>query len=301
MDDKFTSAIYNIVNILTILCYSIGIALILVLIKNGKVKVQHLLWLNWSVFVVLLNCASITTVLFYVFQTSMIFKYIFTTLQYVLSCYMMIAMMLIHFDRVSVVVCNIKYPIYVTQRRMNYVLLSKWVACVLTFIVFLFSYGFEETSIREIFKLFDVHISPAFEILYIIITTGMYTIIFYRFLATRRCSMKTGLSRIQQFGYIYTTFKQSRFTFALILVISYTLFITVPDVILMSITNYNPTLEFIFPNVCRLSWIADALIFTYMDADVRRLLRRRRNVHPSVAVITRNTLDSMTATRKMII
>ena len=54
------SVVYIVIDGSIIICYTIVIALILKLHEKQKIKVKHILWLNLSIFVILLNFTVVT-------------------------------------------------------------------------------------------------------------------------------------------------------------------------------------------------------------------------------------------------
>ena len=266
------------IDVLIIICYCCGIKMILQMKKNDKTKIQHLLWVNWSAFVLLIDVVYLLYKSTSFLVESELLRYLYVVFHYSLSVWMVGAMTFIHIDRVLLVLMNIKYPFYVTRVRVYYAILSLWMLCITTSVIILSIYGFQNPtmSTARVFVVFDHCIGPSSDILYIIITVAIYTTIFYHLARSRQkpnpaAACTTDVNKLKEMSKIL---KKSRFAFAVLLFLSYTLLIAIPDLVFTAV-QYNDILNFIFTDIARVSWAVDMFLFVCMDSDVRHWLRRR--------------------------
>ena len=135
-------AIWLSCDIFIVVCYLASIVMVMILKKRRKVKIQHMLWLNLSAYVVLLNFIYIGELLLaYGNWDSDSVSLTSSTAQVVLICYMVLAMISINIDRLLLIILNIKYPLYVTKTRVNCMILTTWVSCLFTFLCILLTNG----------------------------------------------------------------------------------------------------------------------------------------------------------------
>ena len=279
-------AIYIFADSVCIFCYLMGIFLVMVQRQQGKIKMQHHLWLNWSGFVLLNNLINIFCVVaMHCFHTPAIVIFVPKTLQVCLSWFMITSMIFINIDRLLFVILGINYPFYLTVRRGGYLIRFMWITALFTFFAVLFSHGFGNLKILEsarwIMKVSNTYIGVIFDFLYVVSAIVIYAIIFHHFVVSRRrpgfsISNVNSIRRIKE---TYAAFRKSRFYMALLLVLSFALFIVVPDIILTVYSQHphNGWLIIIFGLSVRVCWTLDVIIFVLMDSDVRQWLRRRKS------------------------
>ena len=169
-------------------------------------------------------------------------------------------------------------------------ILAIWAACVLSFLVILFSNGFEDPSatIDDIFYLYDQYIVVPLDIVYVIVSATIYITIFCCFMRSRRrsASSNTTTHHLGRFRDMYNALRQSRFIFAFMIVLSYTILVAVPNIVRKIIQMKNIEIskqaQIVNPMLVRVSWTVDAILFMFMNREVRQLIRgRRRARHAS--------------------
>ena len=296
---EIDSVIYITCASVILLCYLIGIAMIFILHKRRKAKVQHLLWLNISVYMILLNSVHFFSEVcdFGEFHPDLV-SLVLISLQLSFICYMGLGMVLLNIDRLLLILLNMKYPLHVTKKRVVYLILAAWAACLVTFLLVLFNSDLRNPgdSVDYIFYVFDKYIVFSLDAIYTVSTVIIYSIIFYCFtmseIKTRITQNNaTTTSRIKE---MYKAFRRSRFYFAFLIVLSYIILIFIPDVI-RKLVKKDMKYVIVYPILVRVSWLIDAVIFMCMNLQVRQLIRESRvryfsggstSTGPSISVIT---------------
>ena len=284
MKEGVVSSICITADIFILICYFLGIVLIVVLKKRGKSKIQHLLWLNISSYAVLLNVIdAVSEVLYqrgiYLPTSINLTSVMLFTSQLGLAYYMVLAMIYINIDRLLLILLNMRYKIYVTKKRVSFVIFITWGACILTFLGMSFTNESKNIQIfidRRYRAIFNRYIALSLDGVYVLSAVVIYSIIFHNCIVSER-RVRNG-EIVPSFKDIYRSFRRSRFYFAFLLILSYTLFIAVPNLVLM-LVKPHPILMFMYRLSLRMSWASDALIFMFMNRDTRELLleKIRRN------------------------
>lgn len=213
--------------------------------------------------------------------------YILTTIVFVLLNFQMLALMLINIDRLLVVHLNIKYPLYITNRRTVILIVGTWTASSATCVGVLYIIGVQD-PVRSCAKVASTFIYPIGTItdsLYVTFTVIIYSVIFSLFAKSRRGHTGVGVgNRVS----LWKAFRESRFYMAFLLVLSYTTFIIIPDIVLAFMHGHrtrreheqlHEKLSVVFGVTTKIALVLDAVIFLNMDPSVRNLLRRRREMY----------------------
>ena len=273
-----------------LVCYLIGIGFVVILQKRRKAKVQHLLWLNLCVYMVLLNSVYIFWEIwdFGDYNDFDLLSLVIVTFQVSVNCFIVLAMLSISIDRLFLIILNMNYSLHITKKRAVYTVLATWAACMVTFLLVLFNSDLKNPgdSVDYIFSVFDKYIVFPLDSIYTASSVIIYSIIFYRFTMSERNA------RITQNN--ATTLRKSRFYFAFLLIISYTILIFIPDVIRRFLTIEEKYL-IVYSILIRCSWFIDAVIFMCMNLQVRQLIQESRvryfsggstSTGPNISVIT---------------
>ena len=304
--NKDTLLYINIgVDAFIVLIYGVVITLILILLKKGTFTIQHMLWLDWSAFVLLkIFLYLIDATFMHLYKSpyiSVLVHYLSLTWRVILGWFMVTAMAMINLDRLFLVTLNIKYPIYVTRQRVALAIAISWISCIGTCMGIVVIYMFEDPQKIVSTKIMppDNYIGPTVDVSHIIISIIIYSFIFHRFVGHRRNEQrkKNHVTLINRFKEMHNSFRTSRFYLAFLLVLSYTLFIAIPDMIVIFICC-NEILHIIFSTCTRISWTIDAFIFICMDQDIRKWLRRRKAVHALQNAVLQETLRTSSSTTK---
>ena len=283
--DEIDSVVHITCESVVLLCYLIGIGFVLILLKRRKAKVQHLLWLNLSLHVVLLNCLHIFLEIwdFGSHSDFDLLSFILTALQLSLICHLRLAMVLLNIDRLLLILLNMKYSFHVTKNRLNCIILTLWVTCIITFLVVISKSDLRnpDAASNYVFYVYKKYIAILFDTIYTASSVIIFSIIFYRFTMSETKtqvtqSSATMTSRIRD---TYKAFRRSRFYFAFLLVLSYTALIFIPHLIRGFKTHEKYLI--IYPILVRVSLFVDAVIFMCMNLQVQQLIRESRRWYSS--------------------
>ena len=151
------------------------------------------------------------------------------TSQLGLAYYMVLAMVYINIDRLLLILLNMRYKIYVTKKRVSFVIIATWVAYILTFLGVTFTNESKNIQIfidRRYRAIFNRYIALSLDGVYVLSAVVIYSIIFHNCIDSER-RVRNG-EIVPSFKDIYRSFRRSRFYFAFLLILSYTLFKTHP-------------------------------------------------------------------------
>ena len=270
--------------VIVIICHSIGSYLLMCLQRKGKAKTQHVLILNISGCVIILNILQIIHVVFSLQSptiTVQVTKYIILITMYTIyfSVYFS-AMVYINIDRLLEVFLNIRYPLHVTTARVKRLLILTWVSGICMGIIIPLLLKISNNSITDI-HIRLLYVESSIEVSYIILTTATYVTIFLRFKVSRRQPSDTracGSCGVESIG-SWKTFRHSRFYIAVLLIITYILFIITPDIISTMKISEN------FRNAANITteiaWILDTLTYIYIDKTMKKLFYQKMTVYRS--------------------
>ena len=283
--------------------YCIGIILILTLKRHRQAKIRHLLWLNLSGVIIIIYFAYLTKYILYVLDAkTKLADYILTSITYVWLSFQTVSMLLINVDRLLEVQLNIKYPLYVTPMRMYCIIAFMWISGCAVCVAVMFIAGFQDLvdSKAHVIRIFSSQVSVVVDSLFLFTTVVIYTIIFHHFAQSRSqpCSFRKQRSSVG----MWRTFRRSKFYTSFTVMLSYVLFLIVPDIVALTLemTDYNLTVRDTVQHgiglTTKISYLLDIFIFVYMDVDIRRLLRRRaavwlteREMRRCVTTLSRHT------------
>ena len=206
----------SILTFIIIVCYSLEIFLISILKKKRQAKNLHMLWLNVSAFVIATNVFFlIHEILLQLFGYDKFHasecRYVLIILMYVFDFFLTMSLMCISIDRLLEVLLGIKYPLYVSRKRLNYLILSLWLTCILTYIIIIGTSVRFFQYIETIRGILRVYVATSIEGIYFVFTLAAFTIMFYHFAVSRRHSSSASSPRSLRFKEISASFKKSRF------------------------------------------------------------------------------------------
>ena len=268
-----------ILNVLNIICHSFGIYILFCLHRNGKQKIQHTLFLNLSVNIVIVNLAGLL-------ESILRLPDFLKTLQDYLSIcentgiffVYILSFVYITFDRFLEVQLNIKYLVYVTELKVKFLLSGTWMCGILLCLAML---------LLDTYNTFDVvgkhliYVYIGIDIIYLLITTAMHAVIFHKFRKsrkrpsdTRSCGSKGG-----KMLSISAAFRNSRFYVSCIIVFNYILLTISPEFIYNLCRFHQQPVyimevaSFIIPILTNISTLIDFYIYVWMDCAIRKMLK----------------------------
>ena len=231
--------LFTLVLINTVL-HSIGFCLLIILYRKGKKSSQQIYFINLSVAEALLNLMEVLTRIPEMFSHSHHLPIVFLHIEHyakiinLTGIWVIIysTMVYVTVDRFLTVRIGIKQRIYWTKKKVTCLLSATWVICLLTSL---------SISIIEIFHhfhyqpLFYKYFYPSIDFGYIILAISVYSYIFYRH--QKSCKMKHKWSkrslRLRTKSTTTEAFRESRFYTTILLVLTFLLFIIIPDLVYM--------------------------------------------------------------------
>lgn len=266
-----------LIMIFNVILHSIGVYLIRCFRKNYGCQVHLILIMNLSIVEILLNLSSSVNLVLIVapvhendldwVNKSRDILYIIDETFLSFPFYMF--MIYITIDKLLEICLNIKYPLHVTVKRATCIVIATWITSLIvsgSFIVTFFLTGkYGREFQRYFFTLFDFW--------FLIIASGTYGIIFYKFMNSRKGPVIAAHNSVIRVN-TFQTFKNSRFIVPVMLVISFILFVIVPDILYDFVdTSYEMEVSLAF--LLAAAYSIDAFIYIFMNETLRKLLWRK--------------------------
>lgn len=242
-----------------------GIILVSFVIKRKIHKIQHFLLLNYSVGVVATGLALLADIMVHRTSLKEKFKDVFNIWPCIFYKVLYCSMVYITLDRLLEVLLSIKYPVYVTVRRVIKLVTITWFIAVSTGITLSLS-----TRMHRMMHAAMVYVKPTIDVVYSLFVIVSYLIIFHYFKK----------SRLPPSGYharvsVLAVFRRSKFSISLMLVISFVLFIVAPDIIVSIRGVYDRGVALLVIDICFfVSSVSDAVLYTSMDNEIRKIMRK---------------------------
>ena len=274
--------IVSVLYLLIIVCHSFGCYLLLCLHKNEQDSTRQLYLINLSIIeavgsivgLVAIRIPKLFSVPWNNVQTyaSIVLYTLFTFVYYA-------NLFLIMIDKLMYILLNIKYPVYWNEAKTKVLLAVTWLLGVLIWIgMSLATYFTGYAYDNDLFKYFY----PILDILFIIVVTVSYSVIFHMYKKTRLTPTESNSKRTrkrQRKKSNFQIFRNSRFYVSGLLIVTFLLFVVIPDLIYLffRIKNgkENETLDDIILILFLVSYLSDAIIYIFMQVPVRRLLWKK--------------------------
>lgn len=209
--------------------------------------------------------------------TSIIFATVISTTYY-------FAMIFITLDKFFDIFLSIRYPTYWNKTRAKRLIMCVWGLSVLVCIGLSVAYAFRRFSYKNEIRTFFM---TPLDVLCIILATVTYTFIFKKFQEKRTkpvvptflTSNNAILERRPSPPSCWQIFRRSRFLVSVLLILSFLLFMIVPDMInLFYGLVYRDDSEALRDTtmiVYQVSYLFDALIYLFMHQPIRRLIKKK--------------------------
>ena len=140
---------------------------------------------------------------------------------------------------------------------------------------------------------FHVYLYTVFDMLFVILACVTYAFIFYRYKESERkrtsvskcegCKRKISATQI---------FQKSRFYIAIVIILKFLLFVTIPDLSYMFAVVIPQKKSDMFLLVCVISFtlsnICDVIIYVFFQPPIRKLLYRKLNINIIQNNVTQN-------------
>ena len=281
-----------VISLVNILLHTTGIYLLSCLYERNVRKVQQIYFINLSFVECIINVLELVKLIRDIVPFSesnektydMVVTYI-SIFQY--TCFAIIfyfIMVYITMDRLMEIVLHIKYPIYWNENKAKRLLQGTWIFLCLTATTVLLvdkykTYPWKEICFKYVFTTLDFG--------FLIFTVSTYCFIFQKYKQSRvlpfqRVNKKIGLH--QNFVIIRSVFRKSKFKIPVLLVITFIVFVIIPDItyLLVAVINrvsFHAELQ----AACWISYavsnFADAWIYIFLQRDVRQLLLKKLHIN----------------------
>lgn len=282
-------------NIANVLLHSIGIYLLVKIQQRNSGNIQTVYVINLSVCEAIMNflellrrIPSFFTIRADVESTiSVVNEYIHIVMFTGISFVFYWVMIFLTLDRLLDILLNIRYPIYWNETKTKNLLGGTWflgVMLCVTVSMLYYSIGFDWED--AFFKYFY----PAISIGFIGLAIVTYGFIFKRYRRTRTnpvCFYNNPIATNQNFNTIDTTtsnrqpnawtvFRKSRFYISVLLILSFIFFMLIPDMTYLLYGIIHKKKDEVLVAACWISYAisncVDAIIYIFLQADVRKLL-----------------------------
>lgn len=282
-----------ILNIFNIFLHGAGFYLLHCLYLNGMDYSRHLLLMNLSLieglanFVDLLqvpitNMVRVSEETFYVIRDVQI--YIGITYDCMFGVLYHLAMIFIVFDRFMDIFLSIQYPAYWSLKKTQYLLRATWAVAAIFAICacLVFRVCGSDITVK-----FSKYFTPIVDIIFVVISVGTYSFIFVKFKQTRSSptqnvehkGYESDSMRQNNYQSIFKIFRQSKFFISVLLIVSFIIFIVVPDLLnaFMFVDDMHPPYELMvtFLLFNSMSDLVDGYIYIFIQGYVRKLLWKK--------------------------
>ena len=269
----------TIVRFVAIILHSVGIYFLISSNRHDRNYTQQLYIINLSVTEIWFNVLWLLMLpLSKLFTISDSVSAIIKDVQhYVMICiYTMVAfvfyatMIFITLDRLVAVKLALKYRIYWNTKRAKYLVLGTWLVGCLLFLCILVIY--ESTGI-EFNTPIHLYLYTPINFAFIILATFTYVFIFRQY--KKSVDMKRTSSRRNK---TFVVFYKSRFYLPVIIILTFLLFVILPDLYLFILTPQSRKSETIL-SVCLVSYsisnISDGCLYIFLQSNIRNQLWKK--------------------------
>lgn len=174
-------------SLINIFIHSVGCYLLYSLFRNGKENLQQFYLLHFSSCQVVINSLELFCCLLEMIPTSTVdfhglreYMDIINiagngTVYYLFTSYITI-------DRLCDILLNIRYPVYWSERKVLYLIISSWLTGLALSVIFCLAYGLINLNYYQV--LFTYYF-PTFNVGFLILVIVTYSFIFHRYRKTR--------------------------------------------------------------------------------------------------------------------
>jgi hypothetical protein len=225
-----------------------------------------------------------------------------------------LSMNYITINKLIEVILNIRYSVYWNEGKAKILLKITWCISIIVCIGFSLSYRFYKYQFEDVFY---KYVYPMFNFGFIIMATFTYSFIFYQFKQTRLPPSRYNSNQRKRYSedlkkqkssiasrfvrrstVTLKVFKNSRFYVSVLLILTFLVFLVIPDVVYLVygiiLKNESQILETVVQISYELSFLADGFIYIFMQPRVRNLIRRKLGFNNS----RQGTINIMSGLRR---
>lgn len=263
----------------TIILHSVGLYLLNCLPDTEKGKVQTIYIMNLSITELIINSISflrnILKLLPWNLRELIEYSYVFDYA--VLKFGMQTTMIIITFDRMLLIVLNVKYPYFLNAHRAKMIILGIWSTSAVIFTIYILSYiyVFDKSSSKSCMVFNQVCV--AFDFLFLFVAVIDYCLIFRTLFEQKRNSCIYTSDSIPRRS-VWRAFRRSRFYVAFFLIITFAVFGVPPDLVyaFYACTSSPPKeVHYSMTILYTVSYLSDGLVYIFMNDKVRDLFLRK--------------------------
>ena len=282
-----------ILNILNLILQCTGAFLLISVFKNNHETVEMVYLINLSITGLIANIVILLEECTYLISKSIgispnhkiIFEDIthyFHITTYVIFCAYYMQMIYITLDRLLVVLLNLRYPLYWNEMKSRKLLAATWLVAIVTSVSISIAHG--QAGLDHQF-IFIHYISPIYNIVFVVFSVGTYSYLFHQFRLTRMkptTSANNALEKAQKES-TWQIFRKSRFYVSVLLVISFLLFMVIPNVITVfqrwALNRKSPAAIHFLKIFHQLLFLSNGTIYVLLQPNVRKILWRKLRVN----------------------
>lgn len=286
MDGRKVILEYALVCLCTLnsILHVFGAYLLIHIYRSGHKSVQQIYLINLS-FIELVTCVCILVeeCLPTNDVNSQIRTYLYAVI-YVLLCAYNFGMVFITIDRLIATILHIKYPLYWDAGKASNTVVLSWIFYFIMCIAVCLAYKYTAFEFKTIFPDY-VHSFLNFGYLALVMFTYAYLFYHYR---KRRLNFTTSNDSSDDTS-VCAAFCSSKFYVVVLLMISFLLFLVIPHIVYLFFNlsyELNDFYKDVFKVFYQISFLCDAIIYTFLHPDVRKTLLAkiwRRSRHSAVA------------------
>lgn len=283
----FKAAIAILLKLACIVIHSYGLYLLIYLQRNGKGNVQMVYITNLSLTELLINVISFLRNIFKLTPFATVDQQTFSEiLQYtyifdyaILRFCLNMSMIFITVDRLNLILLNTSYSLHWDIKKAKVIVVWTWLVSFCIYVTSTVVYSLNKDKTQ--YCLFANYLLITFDFTFLVIAVIAYSLIFRKFKEQTHL-MNSSCTNIPNKVTIWSLFKQSRFYVALLLILTFTIFVIPPDIV-WSLYICNHTIEYtrvkyVTTILYATSYLSDGLIYVFMNGKVKNLiLERYRN------------------------
>ena len=283
--DVALEIILLLINLLNTFLHITGFYLLFCLYKEGNQEVQIIFLINLSLIEGFMNITGfISQITFFYIETSTIANEIYTYIWIIddtgINFIYFMTITFITIDKWLEILLNIKYFLYVNERKVKYLLTATWLIGLLFSIGLSVAVGAFKIDYENIEEKLVKFYYPTFDFIFIIVLIVCYAYIFRQFKQTRVMPHQQQTSTtvaVRQSTFL--VFRKSKFFIPFLLTLTYVLFVLIPDLLYLFIAVVNDNFSVELDTACYISYavsdLVDAILYIFLYDDVRRLLWRK--------------------------
>ena len=293
-----------ILNLLNVFLHSFGSCVLIYLYNRSRQKAQQLYLIHLSISECLMNLLESIRIItkfvslkgYMLHEIEMFRHYILIVSFTGVSFVFYIDMIYLTLDRLMVIMLNLKYTKYWNEKKAKYLLLVTWIIAFTIAVTVAITYSlFNFEWMPFFFKYFY----PTIEFVFILLALSVYSFIFFKYQKSQKSvsfPLREPSERTMQVGTLrkifnskkysiknnkvsnFTKFKKSVFYIPILLITTFLMFITIPDLtyLFVAIINNNPSQ--ILSTACWISYgvsnLLDAWIYIYLQHNVRNFMKK---------------------------